>query len=112
MEHFQGHSESFFATLVDDGRSDDVRVDLSIGGLEVLDRSGRMLLRKIPLEHITRWTRAADRLTMFVKTPVDLEETVVSFYASGPTLTAMLDTLTSTCLQCAYPALCDIRIIH
>jgi hypothetical protein len=96
---FQGHSETFYTTLVDDSGSDDVSLNLSIDGLKVMDRSGRMTKRKIPLDHITRWNRSSDRLTMFVKTPVDLEEKAVSFYSSGNTLTSLLDSLTSFCLQ-------------
>lgn len=102
MDSFHGHSETFYnTTLVDDSGSDDVSLNLSIDGLKVLDRAGRLTKRKIPLEQITRWTRNSDRLTMFVKTPADLEEKAVSFYSTSATLTSLLDSLTSFCLQCA-----------
>lgn len=100
---FQGHSETFYTTLVDDSGSEDVSLNLSIDGLKVMDRSGRFTKRKIPLDHITRWTRNSDKLTMFVKSPVDIEEKPVSFYSSHGTLTSLLDSLTSFCLQCASP---------
>lgn len=100
MDGFQGHSERFYARLVDDNGSDDVSLDLSIDGLKVMDRNGRLTKSKYPLDHITRWTRSSDRLTMFVKTPVDIEEKSVSFYAPVSTLSALLDALTCFCLQC------------
>lgn len=100
---FSGHSERFHARLVDDNGSDDVALDLSIDGLKVMDRNARMIKSKYPLDHITRWTRSADRLTMFVKTPMDIEEKAVSFYAPGSTLSSLLDTLTCFCLQCGPP---------
>jgi hypothetical protein len=96
---FQGHSETFYTTLVDESGSDDVSLNLSIDGLKVMDRSGRLTKRRIPLDHITRWTRSSDKLTMFVKTPVDVEEKSVSFYSNHQTLTSLLDSLTSFCLQ-------------
>eukprot|EP00892_Ulva_mutabilis_P005323 jgi/Ulvmu1/3162/UM015_0202.1 len=100
MDGFQGHSETFYnTTLVDDSGSDDVSLNLSIDGLKVMDRAGRLTKRKIPLEQITRWTRNSDRLTMFVKTSADLEEKAVSFYSTSATLTSLLDSLTSFCLQ-------------
>jgi hypothetical protein len=100
MDGFQGHSEKFYARLVDDNGSDDVALDLSIDGLKVMDRNGRLTKSKYPLDHITRWTRSSDRLTMFVKTPVDIEEKAVSFYAPVSTVSALLDTLTCFCFQC------------
>lgn len=107
MDSFHGHSETFYnTTLVDDSGSDDVSLNLSIDGLKVLDRAGRLTKRKIPLEQITRWTRNSDRLTMFVKTPADLEEKAVSFYSTSATLTSLLDSLTSFCLQCASNVCC------
>jgi hypothetical protein len=102
MDQQFGHSEKFYMRLVDDNESSDVCLDLSIDGLRVLDRSGGRTKRKIPLDHITRWTRSHDRVTMFVKTPVDIEEKPVSFYGSGSALSSLLDTLTSFCLQCAH----------
>jgi hypothetical protein len=106
MDNFQGHSEKFYARLVDDNESSDVSLDLSIDGLKVMDRNGRLTKRKIPLDHITRWTRSTDKMTMFIKTPVDIEEKAVSFQAPNSTLSSLLDTLTSFCLQCAsfYPS--------
>ena len=101
MDTFQGHSERFHLRLVDDRESNDVCLDLSIDGLRVSDRGGSLTKRKIPLDHITRWTRSHDRVTMFVKTPVDIEEKPVSFYGSSSALSSLLDTLTSFCLQCA-----------
>lgn len=101
---FHGHSETFYTRLVDDSGSEDVSLNLSIDGLKVMDRSGRFTKRKIPLDHITRWTRSTDKLTMFVKSPVDIEEKPVSFYSSHGTLTSLLDSLTSFCLQYASPS--------
>ena len=101
MEGFQGHSEKFSARLVDDNEASDVSLELSIDGLKVMDRNGRLTKRKIPLDHITRWTRSSDKLTMFIKTPIDIEEKAVAFHAPHSTLASLLDTLTCFCLQCA-----------
>lgn len=96
---FSGHSEKFRLTIVDENTSEDVLLELSLEGLKVQDRNGRMTRRKVPLDQITRWSKATDRLTMFVKTPVDIEEKAIAFYGPHSTLTSLLDTLTCYCLQ-------------
>lgn len=102
---FSGHSERFYVRAVDERESADVCLDLSIGGLSVLQRDGRLTKRKIPLDHITRWTRSSDRVTIFVKTPVDIEEKAISYYGASSVLSSFVDTLTGFCLQCV-PSSC------
>jgi len=101
MADFSGHSERFHVVVADDSTREEALLELSMEGLKVMNPAGSLTRRKYPLEHITRWSRATDRLTMFVKTPVDVEEKALTLYGPHPVLSSLLDSLTSFCLQCA-----------
>lgn len=101
MAEFSGHSEKFRVTLADDHERQDILLEMSMEGLKIMNAAGTLTKRKIPLDHITRWSKATDRLTMFVKTPVDIEEKEVAFYGPHSVLASLLDTLTCFCLQYA-----------
>ena len=67
-------------------------------GLAILDPSGRPR-RKFPLSHIARWAARGPTLTLYTRTPVDVEEVTLTLSADEGTVRAVLDTLTCACMQ-------------
>ena len=67
-------------------------------GLAILDPAGRPR-RKFPLSHIARWAARGATLTLYTRTPVDVEEVTLTLAADEGTVRAVLDTLTCACMQ-------------
>ena len=67
-------------------------------GLAILDPSGRPR-RKFPLSHIARWAARGATLTLYTRTPVDVEEVTLTLASDEHTVRAVLDTLTCACMQ-------------
>lgn len=95
------HSERFHVELLsEDGYSSQkVVTEIGLDGVFVLSSDGKLTLRKYPLSHISRWAARGTTLTLYTKTPVDVEERAVALQASEAVVRSALDTLTCCCMQ-------------
>lgn len=100
MAGFQ--AEKFHVSLVpEDGhRSERVVCTIGLDGLELSAQDGGHLYQKYPLNHISRWAIRSTNLVLFTKTPSDVEERTLTLHGSEHVVRSMLDTLTSSCMQC------------
>ena len=98
---FKGVSEKFYVSLVSDEGYGSERVVAEIGleGVFISSRDTQRMLRKYPLNHISRWALRDSSLVLYTKTPVDVEEVTVTLQGDDRTIRSALDTLTSCCMQ-------------
>ena len=73
---------------------------IGLDGLFLLTPDTQRTLRKFPLEHVSRWARRGNMLNLYTRTPTDLEERTVTLQGDDRTIGSVLDTLTSSCMQC------------
>ena len=101
MAGFQ--AEKFHVSLVPEAghRSERVGGQIGLDGLELSAQDGGHLYQKYPLNHISRWAIRSTNLVLFTKTPSDVEERTLTLHGSEHVVRSMLDTLTSSCMQCA-----------
>ena len=98
---FKGVSEKFNVSLVSDEGYGTERVVAEIGldGVFISSRDTQRMLRKYPLNHISRWALRDSSLVLYTKTPVDVEEVTVTLQGDDRIVRSALDTLTSCCMQ-------------
>ena len=73
---------------------------IGLDGLFLLSADTQRMLRKFPLEHVSRWARRGNMLNLYTRTPVDIEERTITLQGDDRTIGSVLDTLTSSCMQC------------
>ncbi|KAL4423786.1 hypothetical protein ABPG75_001087 [Micractinium tetrahymenae] len=88
------------------GAGDRVTVEVGLEGF-LIHSMGGSCLRKYPLHHISRWSMrnggggGADRLVLYTRSPVDVEDQSVTLQGDEITIRSVLDTLTCSCMQMA-----------
>lgn len=87
------------------GPGDRVTVQVGLEGFLVHSMGGSCL-RKYPLHHISRWSMrngggGSDRLVLYTRSPVDVEDRSVTLQGDETTIRSVLDTLTCSCMQMA-----------
>jgi len=77
---------------------------IGLDGLFLLSPDTQRTLRKFPLEHVSRWARRGNMLNLYTRTPSDIEERTITLQGDDRTIGSVLDTLTSSCMQCVSDA--------
>jgi len=77
---------------------------IGLDGLFLLSPDTQRTLRKFPLEHVSRWARRGNMLNLYTRTPSDIEERTITLQGDDRTIGSVLDTLTSSCMQCVAHA--------
>ncbi|GMH42698.1 hypothetical protein BSKO_10617 [Bryopsis sp. KO-2023] len=83
----------------DSSQAEPVVVQIGLDGLKILSVDGNRTMRVYSLNNISRWVMRGTSMLLYTKTPADLEERQVTFKGDNQTVQAMLDTLTSSCMQ-------------
>jgi len=93
--------ERFHVQVVAAERPVDVVLRVGLSGVVIEDKSAPNQQHAIALEEISKWSLRNGRLMLYTRSPSRAEDDVIVLLGSAYTLRAILDTLTSCCMQLA-----------